>query len=176
MALGICNETTVGDGESQQDQGWSCRSLPSTSGKQEVWRERKKSTLSTVEAGNKTEVWRYIKHDLPEATCKILIDSAKASKDKEVCGFILSDGSVVSVTNVDPNPHKGFEMDKSEMMAVIKGNKPIVATYHSHPSGYKWPSEEDGNNVSFLYKQGCPWRYLIVTAHGVFEFEHRDKS
>lgn len=131
---------------------------------------------TSIDSHESTNVWREVKHDLPEAICAGLTDFARASKDKEICGFILSDGTVVTVTNVDPKAHKGFEMDKEEMMAVIKGKVPIAATYHSHPSGHKWPSEADSNNMSFLYQQGCPWRYLIVTADGVFEFEHRDKS
>jgi len=116
--------------------------------------------------------WREVKHDLPEAICAALIEMAKASSGAEICGFILSDGTLATVDNVDPNPSKGFEMDKTQMMSIINGKKPIAATYHSHPSGRKWPSQIDTENMSFLYKQGCPWRYIIVTAEGVFEFEH----
>ena len=125
-----------------------------------------------VDSRQAARAWREINHDLPEAICSQLIELAKASSGIEVCGFILSDGTVASVTNVDPNPSKGFTMDKDEMMAIIHGKNGIAATFHSHPSGRKWPSKTDTENMSFLYRQGCPWRYIIVTAEGVFEFEH----
>lgn len=129
-----------------------------------------------VESTEATSVWKETKCELPDAIRAGLIDLARANKDIEICGFILSDGTLVNITNVDPNPAKGFEMDKDQMMKTIKGKTPIAATYHSHPSGRKWPSDTDGDHMSFLYKQGCPWRYLIVTTDGVFEFEHRDRS
>lgn len=95
----------------------------------------------------------------------------KANSAIEICGFILTDGTLAVVTNVDPEPSKGFTMDKDEMMAIIKGKTAIAATFHSHPSGRHWPSRTDTENMTFLYKQGCPWRYIIVTGEGVFEFE-----
>lgn len=129
-----------------------------------------------VESLQTFTIWRQVEHDLPGSITEELVSLAIASEHEEVCGFILDDGSIVSIANVDPNPSKGFEMDKDEMMRIIKGKKKIHATYHSHPSGREWPSEADGQHMSFLYRQGCPWRYLIVTKNGVFEFEHKDRS
>lgn len=129
-----------------------------------------------VDSENTTKVWQEVTCDLSDALRAGLVDLARANREVEICGFILDDGTLVNITNVDENPEKGFTMDPDQMMRVIKGKKGINATYHSHPSGRKWPSESDSDHMTFLYRQGCPWRYLIVTTEDVFEFQHRDRS
>lgn len=123
-----------------------------------------------------SQSWQQVEHGLPEQLCNSLVRLARDADWYEVCGFVMADGSYVEVENIDEDPAKGFTMDKDQMMDVIKGKTPIAATFHSHPSGQRWPSATDTEHMSFLYQQGCPWRYLIVTRDGVFEFEHRDRK
>lgn len=129
-----------------------------------------------VDSENTTKVWQEVPCDLHDALRAGLVDLARANREVEICGFILDDGTLVNITNVDENPERGFTMDPDQMMRVVKGKNGIEATYHSHPSGRKWPSENDSEQMTFLYRQGCPWRYLIVTTEDVFEFQHRDRS
>ena len=130
----------------------------------------------TVEAVGTLEVWKEVEHNLPGAIVAGLTQLAVASPDEEVCGFVLEDGTICAITNVDENPRYGFTMDKKQMMEIVHGPTPIVASYHSHPSGRPWPSAGDSDTMTYLYRQGCPWRYLIVTGAGVYEFRHRDRN
>jgi proteasome lid subunit RPN8/RPN11 len=120
-------------------------------------------------------VWQNVPCDIPLKVKERLLSFAK-EESNEVCGFVLVDETVVPVTNVSSTPAKDFDMDMDEMMKVIHGPVKISAAYHTHPSGKPWPSEKDTQRVKFLYQQGCPWRYLIVTKEGVFEYEHEDRS
>jgi len=129
-----------------------------------------------VDSEKAARAWREVEHHLPDAICAALVEIAKANVGIEICGFILEDETLVNVTNVSLSPSDSFEMEKSQMLSIIKGKKGILATYHSHPSGRKWPSRTDTEHMAFLYKQGCPWRYIIVTTDGVFEFEHNERS
>lgn len=122
------------------------------------------------------DVWVEVVANLPGAVSAALTEWAVANPDEEICGFILEDGTIVQIKNVFENPRYGFEMDKDEMMAVIHGQTPIAATYHSHPSGLSTPSAGDSERMTYLYQQGCPWRYLIVTAAGVYEYRHKDRA
>lgn len=124
-----------------------------------------------VDSKKSARAWREVKHDIPQEICDKLVEMVNAAEGLEICGFILDDGTIASVDNIDDNPARGFSMDQSQMISIIKGKKGIAATYHSHPSGRKWPSTTDTEQMMFLYQQGCPWRYIIVTAEGVFEFE-----
>ena len=130
----------------------------------------------STEVVGETNVWQEVPHNLPPAITAALIQLAVASPEAEVCGFILEDGTVCDITNVEENPLYGFRMDHAQMMAVVNGPVPIVASFHSHPSGRPWPSAGDSETMTFLYQQGCPWRYLVVTGGGVYEFRHRDRA
>lgn len=130
----------------------------------------------SVEATETLEIWREVQHNLPGAITAGLVQLAIASPDAEVCGFVLEDGTICAITNVDEHPRYGFTMDKEQMMAVVHGSTPIAASFHSHPSGRPWPSAGDSETMMYLYQQGCPWRYLIVTAAGVYEFRHKDRA
>lgn len=133
-------------------------------------------TSVEVESISSAKAWKEVKHDLPQHVCDSLSKLASESGDIEVCGFVLADMTIVNIDNVADEPGSGFTMDHGQMVDIIKGKTPIVATFHSHPSGRRWPSDTDTEHMTFLYRQGCPWRYLIITVDGVFEFEHRDRS
>lgn len=124
-----------------------------------------------------TGVWREVKCDLSQEIRDELVALALASPEKEVCGFILDNDLICEITNVHENPKVGFEMNKEQMLDVLSSRSAAIKyTYHSHPSCTSFPSAEDSEKMTYLYQQGCPWRYLIVTKDGVFEYEHQDKS
>lgn len=122
------------------------------------------------------DVWTEVDHELPKEICKVLTSFAVQSPDAEICGFILEDGTICPIPNVYENPRYGFEMDKKEMMKVIHGRISILGTYHSHPSNNPHPSLRDNEIMSYLYQQGCPWRYFTITPAGVYEFQHKVKQ
>jgi proteasome lid subunit RPN8/RPN11 len=127
-----------------------------------------------VESPDDQRHWTSVPCTLPESTQVYLIGKASASTD-EICGFITRGGSVIPVPNVDPEPSTGFKMDVQTMVGVLADHE-IVGVYHSHPSGRAWPSSCDTNKSGYLYAQGCPWDYYIVTDHGVHRYEHKDRS
>ncbi|WOF44373.1 Mov34/MPN/PAD-1 family protein [Sphingopyxis indica] len=59
----------------------------------------------------------------------------------ERCGFLLKDGTLVEVPNVHSEPEKGFDMDSAAMIEHLE--KPLVATWHTHPGGDPNLSQED---------------------------------
>ncbi len=123
------------------------------------------------------EIWsEVVDHGVPDEVCKAITRYAIDSPDAEICGFILNDGTICPVPNISEMPRYGFDMDKDVMMRVIADPKGVLGTYHSHPSGRQWPSAVDSENMTFLYQQGCPWRYFIVTGGGLYEFRHKDRT
>lgn len=128
-----------------------------------------------LERPDEQQFWEQVPCRLAEDVQKCLITMCQKSTEAEICGFITSDGAILPVPNVDENPGKGFTMDKQRMVEIITAHNNIVGTYHSHLSGRPWPSSCDTNNIGFLYAQGCPWDYHIVTDAGVFQYEHRDR-
>lgn len=94
----------------------------------------------------------------------IIAELANAEAPKEACGFILDDGSVVSVTNVDDAPWYRFRMDEAEA-ASWWGSGHVAAVWHSHPTGPAVPSEGDEEHA--LGMSG-------VLAHLIYSVEDED--
>lgn len=127
-----------------------------------------------MESAEIVDIWDEISCDLPSEVQKKLTEMAVFSSE-EVCGFITEDFQIVEIDNVSSDPMHGFVMNQHQMMEALGVHK-ILATFHSHPGGRPWPSATDSENMTFLYQQGCPWRYLIAVTAGVYEFRHRDRS
>ena len=58
-----------------------------------------------------------------------IIEQAIATPDVEICGVILSNGEIVQMNNVAPEPQHNFIIEQSEFELVADS---AVATYHSH--------------------------------------------
>lgn len=64
-----------------------------------------------------------------------------ASDKVERCGVVLKDGSWLEISNVHPEPEKGFHMDPTSFVAALEAG--AVATWHTHPGKDPNLSEED---------------------------------
>lgn len=132
------------------------------------------SVTADVKTGTTVESWTWKREKLSisESLAATLVTLA-ADSDEEVCGFIIDDDRVQPIQNTAKNPAHSWRMDHESMMACVNeyGNR-IRAIFHSHPNNRDWPSVQDEAGISFLYKQGCPWAYLIVTSHGVSQFAY----
>ena len=90
---------------------------------------------------------------LPVAVRRAIVAHARRDAPHECCGFLIGRAGGVMfslpVTNVDPKPRTGFQVDPAEHVAVrrlLRGFAPpleIVGTYHSHPAGPAIPSPRD---------------------------------
>lgn len=69
---------------------------------------------------------------------KILYDYYKGNKER--CGFILKDGSIVELDNIHPEPTEGFEIDPIEILRYVDDLKAI---WHTHPDSSSVLSGED---------------------------------
>lgn len=119
--------------------------------------------------------WVSVACDLTETTREFLIREANKFGQHEVCGFVTSGGTVIPVPNVHEESHKAFMMEPITMVNTITKHE-VAALYHSHPSGRPWPSKVDTEQMAYLYQQGCPWDYYIVTRQDVYKFEFRDRD
>jgi proteasome lid subunit RPN8/RPN11 len=88
----------------------------------------------------------------------------------EVCGFVMSDGSIIEINNVHENPCDYFSMDLRQIRRKVDVRK-IAAMWHTHPNGDVRPSEADLQAIRL-----CEWGYLIVTADEVALYEAQANS
>lgn len=58
----------------------------------------------------------------------------------ERCGVLTNHGEVIEMTNIHPEPLRGFRMDPSEILLHFSDAK---ATWHTHPGSDPNLSEED---------------------------------
>lgn len=58
----------------------------------------------------------------------------------ERCGLILSNGDVIEIANVAPDPTLSYEMDSA---SVLKWLEDTVGTWHTHPDTDPNLSDED---------------------------------
>jgi proteasome lid subunit RPN8/RPN11 len=61
-------------------------------------------------------------------------------EEPELCGLVLTDGTVVQLSNIHPEPQNGFHMDPEQLLARLDD---AVATWHTHPGRDPNLSEED---------------------------------
>ncbi|WQY91127.1 capsid maturation protease [Mycobacterium phage Benzema] len=120
------------------------------------------------------QVWTRVPHELPRDAVACLVHMCQQSPKAEICGFITASHAIIPIPNVSSTPEREFVMDQGQMMQVLFRER-VIGTYHSHPTGRPWPSAYDTDHIGYLYQQGCPWDYYIVTNAGVFRYEHRDR-
>jgi proteasome lid subunit RPN8/RPN11 len=92
----------------------------------------------------------------------------------EACGFVMDDGSIIEIRNVAPNPAKGFEMDRLQLVEKISDKvSSIVAIWHTHPSGKAAPSKRDLESMrcGAVHRH---WLYLVATKDEVTEWITED--
>ena len=101
-----------------------------------------------------------------------LIRAAATSNGMEICGFITSRMSPYFLMNHSPKPEANYECDLGETRRAIEliaaGNDRVIGFFHSHPSGVTYPGQQD---VAGWPNPDLNWRYFIVTATGVYEYE-----
>lgn len=62
--------------------------------------------------------------------------------EEELCGLITAEGAVIAVTNIHPEPTKGFRLDPVTMLDLMNTYE-IAGTWHTHPYGDATFSQED---------------------------------
>lgn len=93
-----------------------------------------------------------------------LVHKARESPEREICGFVLKDDTIIPIRNVS-EADRHFRMDPDEQVRVMQEHgSNIRAVYHSHPSGIMTPSWGDvrGNHPGF----NC----IIVTVAAIAEW------
>lgn len=77
-----------------------------------------------------------------------LLRLTKLRAPQEAVGLILSDGSIVELTNHSSTPESAFEVHRSQIIDALGGelNPSAVIFWHSHPSGGVGPSRTDMRN------------------------------
>lgn len=107
---------------------------------------------------------------LTELTQTALRWEAQESAPREVCGFVLLDGSCYAIDNINQNDGE-WKMDYEQSVAFRREHVGmIVGTYHTHPKGSIMPSLRD--------RMHCPVKYLmwIVTPTEVWRWMRYDEG
>lgn len=93
-----------------------------------------------------------------------IMAEAEASAD-EICGLLLGDPAIArACRNVHPDPSRFFEVDPAALLRAHRqtrmGSRRVVGFYHSHPSGWAYPSIGDAEGAE---PDGAIW--LIVAGN-----------
>jgi len=111
--------------------------------------------------------------ELTDESREWLQDRALRAAPLEACGFILESGEILEIRNVSQTPRRAFRMDREELVREL-GTKDasdfITAIWHTHPGGTTVPSHTDLDGIKCGAVQRN-WKYYIVTAYGVYEYE-----
>lgn len=91
----------------------------------------------------------------------------KFKSDKELCGFILKDGSIISVDNISDDPFETFMIHPKEY---LKHKKNIEYIFHTHPKKGP-PSKED-----ILHCKRINIPFAIVSENIVFVIHPGEKE
>ena len=108
---------------------------------------------------------------LPAPVKRAIVEHARRDAPHECCGFLVGRGARVMfalpMTNRDPRPETGYQIDPAEHIAVrrilrqMTPSVEIVGVYHSHPRGPATPSPRD------IAESHYPdWLFVIVGAKG----------
>jgi proteasome lid subunit RPN8/RPN11 len=101
----------------------------------------------------------------PENVARELVARAKASPDREICGFITHDWELRPINNIAEGDRE-FIMDEQQMVGLLEETGgDLLGVYHSHPGGDPHPSDAD---ETFSYANY--FRYFIVTAQSLYEW------
>jgi len=88
---------------------------------------------------------------LPEALYERIVDDARGSPEREICGLLAGSGDTCTaaypVKNVSPTPECAFYMDPQSqidaMGAMDRCGETMLGIYHSHPRTEARPSARD---------------------------------
>lgn len=94
----------------------------------------------------------------------LLIDLAKKG-NREICGFLLYDWSIMKIENIAESDDDFFMHEGQQIQAMKQWGKSIIGVYHSHPDGREEPSTRD-----IMYAP-VQLRYFIVTRDNVLEWD-----
>ena len=107
---------------------------------------------------------------IPATTRDGLLQLAHADSEREICGFIMRDFSIVQSPNMAHHSKTRFEIDPAVQLELANRERAnMLGIYHSHPSGDLHPSHRD--------IEGWPaWdaRYWIVANGRVVEWKKHD--
>lgn len=92
----------------------------------------------------------------------------KLEGPNERCGFILTDGSIVEIENVAPEPQHSFLAKGEDVLRYIDE---VAATWHTHPGGTSNLSVGDAD--TFKFWPDC--LHHIVGEDGVSTYEVRNQ-
>lgn len=98
---------------------------------------------------------------------KSLEKKLKKGDTLERCGLVLKNGKVVELTNISPEPEKGFEISPDDM---VKYEDNIKASWHTHPDHDSNLSEKD----YFGFLMWPMIDHYIVGINGVSKYVVRD--
>lgn len=101
---------------------------------------------------------------LPEHIRASLCEAARESEDMEICGFIMSDWSLVFMPNAATEPFQFSMDDEATMDFYLNFDKPL-GMFHSHPNGQEDPSQTD------LDYAPVGLRYWIIVGEEIVEWE-----
>lgn len=62
----------------------------------------------------------------------MLETTLRDNDDRERCGFVLDDGSVVELPNVAADPANSYEIDPESAVEYLRGGR-VRGTWHTHP-------------------------------------------
>lgn len=101
---------------------------------------------------------------MPVGAYMDLLTRCRKAGQREICGFLLDDWTVLPGFNV-ANAEQEFEIDaETTLYAFQEEGDRLMGVYHSHPSGNLNPSQMDINHAP----DGL--RYFIVTPGEIAEW------
>lgn len=98
---------------------------------------------------------------------------------EEVVGLVLSDGTIVRLTNQARSPHR-FAVSQTQMAEALAEIDPdevqVVAIYHSHPSTSTTPSLVDEQMMRDQKRDGIGLPWLILVPDGPWDLWEIDEE
>lgn len=93
-----------------------------------------------------------------------VLDLAKRSPNREICGAIDSDGKVIPLRNTSKTPDT-FVFHKGDWFSLLNSGVRIQCLYHSHIAGTPDPSPLDlesqkKHKFDLLIVTSDDWRYI----------------
>lgn len=91
----------------------------------------------------------------------------------EQCGFIDDEQDIWYIPNIHEKPRANFLMDDQVATGVLENiyerqERKVLGIFHTHPNNVVWPSPRD---IVGWPNSKLGWRYFIVTADEVLEWE-----
>jgi proteasome lid subunit RPN8/RPN11 len=80
--------------------------------------------------------------------------------ETERCGFVLTDGSIVEVSNVSETPEEAFAVFSDDILPI---EDEIIASWHTHPKHTSNLSDADFD----AFSNWPSWRHIIIGSDGI---------